>query len=128
MIRSIFSAIIIVVMALAPAGLARAQTTGDKYVWITGFGVQSCGKLLSWAPGGPEADAITYNAALSWIDGYLSGANTARWEGKQRSLVGQGTDPQSRDLWITSYCRAHPLDALGKAASSLDHELMIKGQ
>jgi hypothetical protein len=82
MIRRIFGAAVIAIMALSLVGSTRAQTTGDKSVWITGFGVQSCGKLLSRAPGAPEADAITYNAALSWIDGYLSGANTARWEGK----------------------------------------------
>jgi hypothetical protein len=59
----------------------------------------------------------------AWALGYLSGLNQALHGFKKADML-QGVDAQALLSWLDNYCRANPLDNLGKALDGLTGDLV----
>jgi hypothetical protein len=57
-----------------------------------------------------------------WVAGYLSGVNVGYGAVGFRDALAT-TDALSAYIWVDTWCRAHPLDNVLKAANSLAEEV-----
>lgn len=87
-------------------GISRAQHTYAVY----GQGNQSCGK---WTQQNKE---VRDTHLFTWVVGFVSGAGFTGTQMRNTDADGIGT-------WIDTYCAAHPLDSVSKAAGKLVTEL-----
>ena len=91
---------------------------------IMGVGTQACGVWTQHSMGS-DTDHIVL---ATWVDGFLSGLNTANLKTGKSYLLGQSMDANARDAWITAYCQAHPADTLYAAAQALARNLQDTGR
>lgn len=100
--------------------IALAQVATPSKTTILGFGNNSCG---AWTVAKQE-DGWSRIAYQSWLGGFISGVNLggARAYGN----LTDGTDMRGLTAWMDNYCAAHPLDAVGVAASNLAAELLTR--
>jgi hypothetical protein len=75
-----------------------------------GPGVISCG---TWTTERRTPSSITANMAESWVLGFLSGIG---FIGQNGSDPLRGFHADAVRGWIDDYCKANPLDTVGKAA------------
>lgn len=78
-------------------------------------GTRSCGE---WVKQHQGTDTWSSLAQESWFVGFLSGLSVA-----QQKDFFSATDNESLFLWVTNYCKTHPLDDIGNAGIALAHEL-----
>jgi hypothetical protein len=93
------------VPARPPLLVSRLSTTGDYAIY--GHGNSSCGAWTAAQPGTPSRDMF-----LAWVQGFLTG--TGGFNDEQRKTTTEGIQES-----ISTYCRAHPLDTIEVAASTL---------
>jgi hypothetical protein len=107
---SLKTAATVVVIALSLPPIAPATT-------ITMFGGEwTCGVWLT-------ARANHQSQFLEgWVAGYLSGVNVGYGAVGFRDALAT-TDALSAYIWVDTWCRAHPLDNVLKAANSLAEEV-----
>lgn len=93
----------------------------NQYV-IFGAGSRSCG---SWLQVRSQAlpDAVVLQ---SWVLGYLTSVN-ANVLSVNRDVTG-GAEPDALFSWLDSYCAAHPLESVARAASALLDSLIVKNK
>lgn len=113
------AAFVAIASTMLGAGPARAAA-----LLVHGAGNDSCG---DWLQHPQEADG-SHVVMASWIDGYLSAINEWRADSGLPAFLGQSTNNNGRDAWISQYCQAHPLDNLFKAALALVAELAKTGR
>lgn len=78
---------------------------------IYGLGATSCGKFLSYA----NDDQEPY---MFWFNGYATMASA-----ESGIDYFEGTDGDSRLIWIRNYCQAHPLEMFYDGTVALMAEL-----
>jgi hypothetical protein len=88
-----------------PLRVSRLSPRGDYAIY--GHGNSSCGAWSATQPGTPSRDLI-----LAWVEGFLTG--TGGFNDEQRK-----TDTDGIQAAMTTYCRAHPMDTIEVAASTL---------
>lgn len=95
-------------------GLAQGAEDGPSYT-IVGTGTTACSDYV-------KNSAISRTVGV-WMDGYLSGFNLLYMSRGQTVDFSDGTTPDSRALWMDSWCRAHPFDIVGKGMEYMVVEL-----
>ena len=110
----------VVALALAAAGPALAQNDppGSQGFLALSDGVTSCGEYLTSGAG-------DQTHMEEWILGFISGLNAGS-TGPRRS-IGDGYDVNAIPGWLRSYCSAHALDTLTKAALALRKDFADHG-
>jgi hypothetical protein len=105
-----------IVVAMATLALSAAPVSSAR---IFGHGLSSCGKWTD-VRRSQSPDNIAH---ASWAIGYLSGINQviSAYE-KKDILIRQ--DAQALLAWLDNYCRANPLETVGKALDLLTDELV----
>jgi hypothetical protein len=88
-----------------PLLVSRLSTSGDYAIY--GHGNSLCGAWSATQPGTPARDLF-----LAWVQGFLTG--TGGFNDEQRK-----TDTEGIQASMTTYCRAHPMDTIEVAASTL---------
>jgi hypothetical protein len=88
-----------------PLLVSRLSTSGDYAIY--GHGNASCAAWSATQPGTPSRDLF-----LAWVQGFLTG--TGGFNDEQRK-----TDTEGIQASMTTYCRAHPMDTIEVAASTL---------
>ena len=111
------------VLTLLALGMACPAASGAS-VFIIGLGTYSCSQWLIHSAG----DDAYHQGMGTWVDGYLSARNAVRAKAGQAGMVGQSTDREARDAWITTYCKEHPGDVLFQATEALEVELEKTGR
>lgn len=107
-----------VLLALLSAAPVRAAS---EYV-ILGAGSRPCGSWLQ-----VRSQALPDSAVLqSWVLGYVTSVN-ANFLNSSPDVT-QGANPDALFSWIDSYCAAHPLDSLARAASALLDSFLAKNK
>ena len=89
---------------------------------VYGAGMVSCGEWQQYRSSGDKPNSYQ---AQAWIDGFLSGYNSA----------GEGPDfltPKPSSIayyaWVDNYCRERPLDTLALAIFALKKELAARAR
>lgn len=108
--------LIFVVGVLTLASSGHAGTTPRTFETL-GAGAQSCG---SWTEDRRASNDLVAVTKLMWVLGYATAYNEFV---SQDGKATQGTDSAGMAAWIDSYCLAHPLDDLSRAAHALVHEM-----
>lgn len=90
-------------------GCDSASAQGQVY----GYGAASCGKFAGYNKDIQEEYMV-------WVSGYASSLS-----GQTGVKYFNGTDAEARLLWISNYCRAHPLEKFVVATETLLLELEI---
>src|SRR5574341_1055744 len=90
---------------------------------ILGAGVQGCGQWVSVERDRTLRETTLRAILISWVQGFVSGslAATSTNASELRERV---PDEKSLGLWLSNYCRQHPLDDLAAAAGGLVKELI----
>ena len=83
---------------------------------IAGNGAISCGQYLRPPKISKEASDTMM---VTWIQGYLSGANAQRYIESNKEMKLQ-PDPESIIAFVDKYCRENPLKNVFDASLSLD--------
>jgi hypothetical protein len=83
---------------------------------VMAIGTYNCGDWIQYQAQPDSWPALATNA---WLTGYLSGYAFA----SNKDLL-KGTNLAAISLWVTNYCRDHPLEYVGEAANALAHELI----
>ena len=107
-------------MVAVGSNASKAQKPDVFPTYFFGQGTASCGDFLraaenehqarpANAPPGLLATAA-YASYVSWVDGYMSGWNTAATDHTLKR-TGQGVSADARTSWLENYCRSHPIDA-----------------
>jgi hypothetical protein len=91
--------------ARPPLLVSRLSTSGDYAIY--GYGNSLCSAWSATQAGTPSRDLF-----LAWVEGFLTG--TGGFNDEQRK-----TDTEGIQASITTYCRAHPMDTIEVAASTL---------
>jgi hypothetical protein len=104
-------------IATVTASVASAQNR-----MIYGAGMVSCGKWQQYRSSGDKPNSYQ---AQAWIDGFLSGYNSAT----------DGPDfltPKPSSIayyaWVDNYCKEKPLDELALAVFALKKELASRAR
>jgi len=106
----------IALLGFAIATVTESSTCAQTRM-IDGAGLVSCGEWQQYRSSGDKPSSYQ---AQAWIDGFLSGYNSAS----------DGTDfliPKPSSIayyaWVDNYCRDKPLDTLALAVFALKREL-----
>ena len=116
--------ILALTLVLCWPGYATAKDKDGKYM---SRATTSCGQYVDdydkdrrerSAPG-----KVTQSFAVQagWLTGYLTAYN--RWLDNGIVDIAEGVDNDSMEQWIANWCRAHPLEDMGKATEMLIVEL-----
>jgi|SRR6266487_4038328 hypothetical protein len=105
-------------VVLATAMLAFSSAPAWS-VRIIGYGLESCGEW-TYVRRTENATNLLY---ASWALGYLSGVNAANENFTKKDLL-ERQDARGLLAWMDNYCRANPLDKIGKALGMLVNELL----
>jgi len=95
----------------------------DRYI-VWGAGHDSCGRFVQEQ----VKKSRRYYAQISWIAGFTS-AGSGEWRavaakaGFDSDLL-KGTDFAALETWLVNYCKANPLENLGRAAVELQKKLL----
>ena len=106
-------------VAMTTATLAINPTFAD--VTIMGEGLNSCG---SWVVA--ERNDAYFGLKVQWVLGFLSGMNMrAKIDGVPTTSnpIKQVRDGDAVQVWMDNYCKAHPTEKIGEAATTLMYEL-----
>ena len=90
---------------------------------IMGAGTISCAG--SYEQNGNEQYQVNAYQAQAWIDGFLSGYNTAI---VGPDILASGLGGTASYAWIDNYCRSKPLDLLINATWALMQELQSRAR
>ena len=100
---------------------ARPAHTASEYV-ILGAGSRPCGSWLQVRSQAlPDSDVLQ-----SWVLGYITSVND-NFLTSSPDVTG-GASPDALFSWIDSYCAAHPLDSVARAARALLDSFLAKGK
>ena len=114
--RNWLAALAILVAFTPPAAAASSQ-----YV-ILGVGSRPCGSWLQ-----VRSQALPDSAVLqSWVLGYITSVN-ANLLSVNQDVTG-GAVSETLFSWIDSYCAAHPLDSLARAAGAMVDSMLVKAK
>jgi hypothetical protein len=105
--------------AVTMATLGISSTFAD--VTIMGEGLNSCG---SWVVA--ERNDAYFGLKVQWVLGFLSGMNLrAKIDGVPTTsdAIKQVGDGDAVQVWMDNYCKAHPTEKIGEAATTLMYEL-----
>jgi hypothetical protein len=102
--------------------LAGSTWSQSKDYVIVGAGAMSCGIYLSDRSKGDHIKEILYG---TWLQGYLSGANTFWKAGMSQEAV-YLPDSETTLAYIDKYCRENPLEHVEMGAFTLFMELAAK--
>lgn len=83
---------------------------------VYGPATESCGTWVSHI----SPEDLERLADVSWLNGFLSGYNV--WSPEPGTAT-SATDMRGMVAWIDNYCRAHPLETVGTAATVLVYTL-----
>jgi hypothetical protein len=102
---------------LLPLALALALLTGHAAAYnLIGAGADTCG---AWTADRRDPTSTLAMMNGSWVTGFLSGIGYAGadWLDPLQGL-------HNRDVlaWMDTYCQAHPLESISRAAGGLAHE------
>jgi hypothetical protein len=87
---------------------------------ILGYGLSSCG---AWTQA-RNANATERLSMEHWVAGYLSNFNSLNDEDSNIPDLLKDQEWGSIMAWIDTYCAAHPLDKVDRAARTLELELL----
>jgi hypothetical protein len=113
MIRLFAVGAVVAGMCVLPASAQINSSKGTAAVLSNGQ--NSCGEFLA---GDRQSQAIN----LSWILGYITGANSRGQAANDRSVGGSFRDPEAATAWVQQYCRSHAFDYVFQAAEALREE------
>jgi hypothetical protein len=105
---------VLVASLLATMMLGIGQS---KTVTVYGSGSESCG---AWTAAIPSTTGIAHNLALSWVYGFMSGAEAGFSAG---AAPVRKTDGDGVEAWMAQYCAQHPLETVAEAAGGLVRSL-----
>jgi len=100
----------VAVGAVAHAGAAQVMAT------VYGYGTESCGE---WLHTSAEPQGWSHLVDSSWVMGFVTAADVYAPKG----ATFRKSDAAGLDAYMTTYCRAHPLDTIVTAATALVREL-----
>ena len=100
--------------ALILASLLMASSTSPTSAQrvAIGEGIKSCG---TWTKERQVKSQASHMFA-TWVLGYASGAN---WRAYPDPDFLAEPDAEGILAWVDNYCRAHPIDTIGKASEEL---------
>jgi hypothetical protein len=87
--------------------LAGLNASFASDLWMFGEGNRSCGAWIK---------EKSNQRVLTWVLGFVSGANAYQ---ANRQYLSNKSDALAIFAWIDNYCRAHPLETVGKASTEL---------
>ena len=90
--------------------VVSASLTAQREFVVYGIGQTSCGVWTAQA-----AKATARAEALSWVLGFVSGADAAAPAGAALKK----TDSLAVEMWITQFCQQRPREMLSTAAAEL---------
>ena len=125
-------------LVLCAATLWAIPASADVTYSVIGAGKVSCGSFITES----KSRGPLFWSEVSWIEGYVSGANGAMQTDLYNQYPGDALAPARQRLdffrtthdtkamivWMESYCRAHPLNNLADAASALAGELLSRSE
>jgi hypothetical protein len=103
LMRTVLACLVMLVLGLSAQVACAYEALGP--------GVISCG---TWTAERRTPNAITAVMAESWVLGFLSGIG---FVGQSGSDPLHGSHAEAVSAWIDNYCKANPLDSVGKAAT-----------
>jgi hypothetical protein len=98
------------------AGMLLADQAGAQTYSIWGAGGGSCG---TWVTDRHSNSDMAYDE-FTWVQGYITGLNAGLPnKSSNNGQVGAQLDPNAAEVWLDTYCQAHPIDMLSDAAYQL---------
>jgi hypothetical protein len=102
--------------------MSAAPAHGNNEYVIFGAGGRSCGSWLQ-----VRSQALPDSAVLqSWVLGYITSVNANLLTSSDDVTSGANSDVLF--TWIDTYCGAHPLDSIARAASALLDSMLAKNK
>ena len=113
-----------IVVTSAVGQNASKQSANEKTTFLGGAGATKCSKWLIQRHSAPGHDPILEFGLLSWVAGFVSGANlgTTTVGGSSEFLF----EFADEDVFarVDFYCREHPSDMLYRAAAFVTADLI----
>jgi hypothetical protein len=89
---------------------------------IVGVGSKECGQYIAWKRENPNDILVKHT--LSWMQGFLTGANLERVSLKAKSIG--LPEHETISILIENYCLKNPTEKIFSAGSSIVKELVEK--
>ncbi len=109
------------VLMIAVATLALSEAAAAEKI-VYGAGFVTCGE---WQHYRTTGDKPASYQAQAWVDGYLSGLNSA---GNGADFLAPKPSSITFYIWIDNYCAQNPLNELVQAVMALQFELSSRAQ